>query len=45
MDEFGETPQIYVWPIDHVEGDPFPEDFMRTVSDALELAGIACERV
>lgn len=44
MDEFGETPTIYVWPEGHEEGEPFPEDFNAKLSAALKAAGIAWER-
>lgn len=43
MDEFGETPTIYVWPVDHDEGQPFPDDFWERLSAALSDAGIAWE--
>lgn len=45
MDEVGETPSIYVWPVDHVEGDPFPEDFWTRVRDGLRAVGIEYEGV
>lgn len=45
MDEFGETPTIYVWPIGHQEGDAYPEDFYDRLSDALRSAGIDWEGV
>lgn len=43
MDEFGETPSIYVWPADHKEGDAYPENFWERLSDALKAAGIEYE--
>jgi hypothetical protein len=43
MDEFGETPTIYVWPKDHEEGQPFPEDFWDRLDAALKAAGIEYE--
>lgn len=43
MDEFGESPSFYIWPIDHVEGEPFPEDFYQRVTQALRDAGFDCE--
>ena len=45
MDEFGETPTIYIWPKDHEEGQPFPEDFDEKWQKALTDAGIEWERV
>jgi len=45
MDEFGETPTFYIWPKDHVEGDPFPADFYTRVRVALEAAGFGSESV
>jgi hypothetical protein len=43
MDEFGETPNIYVWPKDHIEGNPLPEDFHQRLGDALTDAGFDWE--
>ena len=40
MNEFGETPSIYVWPKDHQEGDSFPEDFWERVTRGLRSVGI-----
>lgn len=45
MDEFGETPSIYVWPIDHEEGTAFPDDFYGVLGKALASVGIDWERV
>ena len=45
MDEFGETPSIYVWPTDHQEGEPYPDDFYKRLSKALSDAGIDWETV
>lgn len=45
MDEFGETPSIYVWPKDHAEGEPFPEDFWERVRAAMKAARIEWEAV
>lgn len=45
MDEFGETTKIYIWPKDHEEGDPYPEDFEEKFDAALTAAGISWERV
>lgn len=43
MDEFGETPTIYVWPKGHEPGQPFPEDFWSRVWAALDDADLAGE--
>lgn len=43
MNEFGETPTIYIWPKGHTEGQPFPEDFQERFSAALAAAGIEWE--
>ena len=43
MNEFGETPVYYIWPKDHVEGDPFPEDFTERLYAALAAVGLECE--
>lgn len=43
MDEFGETATIYVWPTNHEEGEPYPEDFYERLGDALAAAGIDWE--
>lgn len=43
--EFDETPSIYVWPVGHDDGTPFPADFWIRVRDALGSAGIDWERV
>jgi hypothetical protein len=45
MDEFGETPTIYVWPIDHEEGQPLPDDFYQRLRDALTAGGFDYESV
>lgn len=45
MDEYGETPRIYIWPVDHEEGTPFPDDFRDRLSAALKAAGIEWENV
>lgn len=45
MDEYGETPSIYVWPADHEAGDPFPEDFYERLRAALKAAGFGMETV
>jgi hypothetical protein len=43
MDEFGETPTFYIWPKDHVEGEPFPDDFYKRVAEALHIFGLEGE--
>ncbi|WP_181034072.1 hypothetical protein [Arthrobacter sp. GMC3] len=45
MNEFGETPSIYVWPKDHEEGEPYPSDFYERLSRALAAEGIAWENI
>ena len=41
--EFGEDPTIYVWPADHEDGEPFPDDFWQTVTKGLKSVGIEWE--
>lgn len=43
--EDGEDPSIYVWPIDHEDGDPFPDDFWEKVTEGLRSVGIEWESV
>lgn len=43
MNQFGETPSIYVWPKGHEEGEAFPEDFWARVNKGLESVGITWE--
>lgn len=43
MNEFGETPSIYVWPEGHEEGQPFGDDFWQRVQDGLSSVGIEWE--
>lgn len=43
MDEFGETPQFYIWPIDHEDGTPFPEDFHERLYKVLRDNGFDAE--
>lgn len=45
MDEFGETPSFYIWPLGHEEGQPFPDDFQDKVRKALNDAGFDFESV
>jgi hypothetical protein len=44
-DEFGQDPQIYVWPKDHEDGTAFPTDFWDRVSEGLNSVGIEWEPV
>jgi hypothetical protein len=43
MNEFGESPSIYVWPVDHEDGTSFPDDFNERLGNALAEAGIEWE--
>lgn len=43
--EWGEDIAFYVWPIDHEDGTPYPDDFYPAVRDALRAAGFDCEAV
>lgn len=43
MDEFGENPSIYVWPIGHTEGESFGDDFWAKVTEGLKSVGIEWE--
>lgn len=45
MDEFGETPSIYVWPTGHEEGESFGDDFWQRLGKALNDAGFEWEAV
>lgn len=45
MDEFGESPSIYVWPEGHEEGESFGDDFWGRLAKALTAAGIEWEMV
>ncbi len=45
MDEFGETPTIYVWPTYHEEGEPLPDDFYERLWKTLRAAGFDGESV
>ena len=45
MNEFGETPSIYVNPKGHVEGQPYPENFWDLVQQGLDSVGIEWESV
>lgn len=41
--EFGETPTVYVFPVDHVEGEPYPEDFWDRLQKGLDSVGLDYE--
>lgn len=45
MNEFGETPSVYLWPKDHEEGNEYPENFWDLVTKGLESVGIEWESV
>jgi hypothetical protein len=45
MDEFGETPGIYVWPKRHDPETEYPGDFWVKLAKALHDAGIEFERI
>ena len=45
MNEFGETPSIYVWPKDHEDGTAYPDDFWERVTKGLKSVGIGWETV
>jgi len=43
MDEFGETPRVYLWPEGHEEDNSYPEDFWERVTQGLKSVGIEWE--
>lgn len=45
MNEFGETPTVYLWPKDHQEGTAYPDDFWDRVQAGLASVGIEYETV
>lgn len=45
MNEFGESPAFYIEPADHVEGEPYPEDFYERLYEVLGAAGFYVEPV
>lgn len=45
MDEFGESPQYYIWPEDHIEGESFGHDFHARLTRALKTEGLDWESV
>lgn len=42
-DEFGEERSFWIWPADHEDGEPYPEDFYQKVAEALRAGGFECE--
>lgn len=44
-DEFGEEFTIYVWPKNHEDGTPFPNDMWDRINIALTAAGMEWETV
>jgi len=45
MNEFGETPRVYLWPAGLEEGESYPDDFWERVSKGLKSVGIEWETV
>ena len=45
MDEYGETPTIYVWLKGHEDGTALPEDFWERLDAALATGGFERECV
>lgn len=45
MDEFGQSHSIYIWPMDHEDGQPFPEDFFEVLAKVLDANGFEWEHV
>ena len=45
MNEFGETPSVYLYPFDHGDGEAYPEDFWDRVTQGLHSVGIEWESV
>jgi 3-methyladenine DNA glycosylase Tag len=43
--EFGEDWSIYVWPLDHEDGTPFPDDMYERLNEALKAGGFGWETV
>ena len=41
--EFGEDPSYYIWPSEHEDGTPFPEDFHQRLTRALKSEGLEWE--
>lgn len=45
MNEFGESPAYYIWPVDHEDGTAYPDDFYERLRRALKTEGLDCEPV
>jgi len=45
MNEFGETPSVYLWPKGHEEGSAYPREFWDLVERGLKSVGIEWESV
>lgn len=45
MNQFGETPSIYVSPENHEEGQAYPDDFWERAEKGLKSVGITWETV
>lgn len=45
MNEFGESPSYYIWPVGHEEGQPFPDDFHDRMTEGLRSVGLDWEAV
>lgn len=43
MDEFWETPSVYLWPKDHEPGESYPEDFWEKFRAAMRAIGVEWE--
>lgn len=43
--QFGEDPAFYIFPTDHVDGEPFPENFYSDLYMVLRANGFDCEPV
>ena len=43
--QFGEDWSIYVWPVDHEDGTPFPDDMYERLDKALRDAGFGWETI
>lgn len=44
-DEYGEDPAFYIWPLEHEDGEPFPEDFYERLKRALASENLGYESV
>lgn len=45
MDEYGEYPTYYLWPVGHEEGAHIPDEWYEKLHAALDAAGIDYEAV